>query len=162
LPPRLSRTLPRLSPDQTGIGAVPVARWQYPNPSIDRFGAPDLARLTGTPPSSATTTRLSQATSSAAAANLAAHADFHRDSHLFLLYDDRGDGRSAILELKIDGVLTEPRYNSKGKNSPTKPAKQVPLPTADPDAVIEFRVCAGEYGKPIPEQTCGAWTTDPG
>ena len=26
LPPRLSRTLPRLSPDQTGIGAVPVNR----------------------------------------------------------------------------------------------------------------------------------------
>jgi hypothetical protein len=38
----------------------------------------------------------------------------------------------------------------------------VPLPTVDPDAVIEFRVCVGEYGKPIPEQTCGAWTTDPG
>jgi hypothetical protein len=58
--------------------------------------------------------------------------------------------------------MADPRYNSKGKNGPTKPAKQVPLPTVDPDAVTEFRVCVGEYGKPIPEQTCRAWTTDPG
>jgi hypothetical protein len=146
-----------------GVSILAVASWQSPSPTIDRSGAPNLGSgLTGTPPLSAPPAHLGRATSSAAAANLAAHADFHRESQLFLLYDDRGDGRSAILEMKIDGVLTDPRYNSKGKNTPTKPAKQVPLPTVDPDAVIEFRVCVGEYGKPIPEQTCGAWTTDPG
>lgn len=140
-----------------GVIIFAIASSQGPSPLTDRSGTPNLASgLAGTPPPSATPTRLSVATSSAAAANLAAHADFHRESHLFLLYDDRGDGRSAILEMKIDGVLTDPRYNSKGKNSPTKPPKQVPLPTVDPDALIEFRVCVGEYGKPIPEQTCGA------
>ena len=146
-----------------GVIISAIASWQGPSPAADRSGEPDLASSpAGTPLPSSTPTRLSLATSSAAAANLAAHADFHRESHLFVLYDDRGDGRSAILEMKIDGVPTDPRYNSKGKNGPTKPAKQVPLPTVDPDAVIEFRVCVGEYGKPIPEQTCGAWTTDPG
>jgi hypothetical protein len=146
-----------------GVSILAVASWPSPSPSVARSGAPDFGSgLAGTPPLSATPAHLGLATSSAAAANLAAHADLHRHSQLFLLYDDRGDGRSAILEMKIDGVLTDPRYNSKGKNTPTKPAKQVPLPTADPDAVIEFRVCVGEYGKPIPEQTCGAWTTDPG
>jgi hypothetical protein len=146
-----------------GVIVYFLAGWQGPSPSTGRSGAPDLASdLTRTHSPSATPTQLSPATSSAAAANLAAHADFHRESRVFLLYDDRGDGRSAILEMKIDDVLTDPRYNSKGKNTPTKPAKQVPLPTVDPDAVIEFRVCVGEYGKPIPEQTCGAWTTDPG
>jgi hypothetical protein len=106
--------------------------------------------------------QLSPPISSATAANFAAHVDFHRDSNLFRLYDDRRDGRSAILELKIDGAVAEPWYNSKGKTDATHPAKEVPRPPVGPDASIEFRVCVGEYGDPVPEQTCGAWITDPG
>jgi hypothetical protein len=113
-------------------------------------------------PSPARPARLSPPISSATAANFAAHVDFHRDSNLFRLYDDRRDGRSAILELKIDGVVAEPRYNSKGKTDAAHPAKEVPRPPVGPYPSIEFRVCVGEYGDPVPERTCGAWITDPG
>jgi hypothetical protein len=118
----------------------------------------DLAR----PAPPAGPARLSPPTSSATAANVAAHADFHRDSNLFRLYDDRRDGRSAILELKIDGVVAEPLYNSRGMTDAVHPAKEVPRPAVAPDASLEFRVCVGEYGDPVPERTCGAWTSDPG
>jgi hypothetical protein len=64
--------------------------------------------------------------------------------------------------VKIDGAVAEPWYNSKGKTSAARPAKEVPLPSVGPDAAVEFRVCVGEYGKRIPEQTCGGWTTDAG
>jgi hypothetical protein len=113
-------------------------------------------------PSPASPARLDPPISSATAANFAAHVDFHRDSNLFRLYDDRRDGRSAILELKIDGVVAEPWYNSRGRTDAAHPAKDVPRPPVGPDASIEFRVCVGEYGDPVPEQTCGAWITDPG
>jgi hypothetical protein len=113
-------------------------------------------------PSAASPARLSPPISSATAANLAAHVDFHRDSNLFRLYDDRHDGRSAILELKVDGVVAEPWYNSRGKTDAAHPAKEVRRPPVGPVASVEFRACVGEYGDPVPEQTCGAWITDPG
>ena len=120
---------------------------------------PDPPQTLPTPASPA---RLSPPTSSATTANLAAHVDFHRDSNVFRLYDDRRDGRSAKLGLKIDGLVAEPRYNSKGKTDAAHPAKDVPRPPVAPDATIEFRVCVREYGDPVPERTCGAWITDPG
>ena len=112
------------------------------------------AQRTGAPPG--------PSTSSATAANSGAHVDFHRDGNLFRLYDDRSDGRSAILEVRIDGVVAEPWYNSRGKTDAAHPAKEVQRPPVAPDASVEFRVCVGEYGDPVPERTCGAWISDPG
>jgi hypothetical protein len=124
--------------------------------------APDLAFDRALPLPSARPARLGSPAGSATAANSAAHVDFHRDSNLFRLYDDRSDGRSAILELKIDGVVAEPVYNSRGKTDAAHPAKEVPRPSVGSDSSIEFRVCVGEYGDPVPERTCGAWTSEPG
>lgn len=55
----------------------------------------------------------------------------------------------------------EQRWLSAAKDEP-------PLPAAEVDSVparrspIEFRVCVGKRGQPIPEETCGAWTMQPG
>ena len=136
-------------------------------------GRPDMAQLTppdapdpaidrALPLPSARPARFGPPAGSATAANSAAHVDFHSDSNLFRLYDDRSDGRSAILELKIDGVVAEPVYNSRGKTDAAHPAKEVPRPSVGSDTSVEFRVCVGEYGDPVPERTCGAWTSEPG
>jgi hypothetical protein len=98
---------------------------------------------------------------SAVAANRAAHAEFHRDEARFLVFDDLIDSRSAILQMAIDGSDVETLYNSKGVTGAKHPPKIVDVPgLVDDDTAVAFRVCAGEYGHPVPEESCGAWTTD--
>jgi hypothetical protein len=97
---------------------------------------------------------------SAVAANRAAHADFHRDEARILVFDDLIDGRSAILQMRIDGSDVETLYNAKGVTGAKHPPKIVDVPGLVDDTAVAFRVCAGEYGNPVPEETCGAWTTD--
>jgi hypothetical protein len=93
---------------------------------------------------------------SAVAANRGAHADFHRDEGRFLVFDDAGDGKSAILQAKVDGTNTNTWYNTRGMTDPQHPPKMIEL--ADTAAGLEFRVCVGEYGSSVPEKSCGEWT----
>jgi hypothetical protein len=124
-------------------------------------------------PSAPSTISLPQGkpSSSAQSAHHAAHADFYRQDGQFVLSDDRGDGKSAILELRINGTVTGSYYNYQGetgeifdrktgftKYNPPKVFKPLGLP---PDGLIEFRVCVGKAGdNEIPQDSCGPWAPD--
>jgi hypothetical protein len=102
-------------------------------------------------------------TSSATSAKKTAHADYFRGRSQFVLYDDSRDGHSAVLQVKIDDV-DDPRtfFNSKGITNATHPPKVVTASGVSSDATVRFRVCVGDYGKPVPERTCGKWSTATG
>ncbi len=101
-------------------------------------------------------------TSSAMSAGHDAHADFYRQDRQFKLYDDRRDGRSAILQVKINGTLLPPWYNSGGRTDAMHPPAVKPL-GFDPYATVEYRVCVGkgkDRDKPLDEKSCGPWVID--
>lgn len=102
-------------------------------------------------------------TSSAMSAGHDAHADFYRQDRQFKLYDDRRDGRSAILQVKTNGTLVGlPWYNSRGRTDAMHPPEVKPL-VFDPYATVEYRVCVGEgkdRDKPLDEKSCGPWVID--
>lgn len=96
----------------------------------------------------------------------AAHAQFRPREKLFYLYDDRTDGRSAVLVISAEGLRIGPIYNSAGKTGRLKKGRPIPpLPvevsTLDLRTKIDFRVCAGERGKPLALNSCGTWTRVP-
>lgn len=97
-----------------------------------------------------------QPSSSAVSADYSAHADFYRKEKYFDLVDDQGDSRSAILEYKIDHGDIDTRWNIKGSQT----HKKVSLPLPE-HALVEYRVCTGEYHKTLPDR-CGEWATDKG
>ncbi|MEU4570234.1 hypothetical protein [Micromonospora sp. NPDC023956] len=97
-----------------------------------------------------------------------AHATFCPDRLEFLLYDDRPDGESAVLVVRVDGKEWPPYFNSRshatrspnGSAVTKNPPKRVTVPLA-PDATAEFRVCVAERNpdRTYPEDTCGTWTS---
>ena len=94
----------------------------------------------------------------------AAHAEFYRDDGSFLLYDDSPDGKAAVLVTTIDGSPPRRWYNVRGhtygkSNAQPKP---IDLPGFTDSSTVKYRVCVGEYKAPLPDDTCGTWTTDNG
>ncbi|MFI6823470.1 hypothetical protein ACIBJE_21310 [Micromonospora sp. NPDC050187] len=97
-----------------------------------------------------------------------AHATFCPDRLEFLLYDDRPDGKSAVLVVRVNGKDWPPYFNSRahatrspdGSAVTKNPPKRVTVPLA-PDATAEFRVCVAERNpdRTYPEDTCGTWTS---
>lgn len=100
------------------------------------------------------------------AANGAAHAEFHPSQSQFFLFDDRSDYHSAVLKVKIDGVLQTPWFNSTGKTGSVNRAgatgapKTIAIAAVKPGSVIEFQVCVGDanQSRQVLEETCGPWT----
>lgn len=95
-----------------------------------------------------------------------ATAEYYRKSSLFLLMDGRQDGRSAVLQLRISGVLAEPEEwaNSKGW---TCHGRQHMLPKVirpnllKPEDTVQFRVCVEDREVPSAAQLrCGDWVLD--
>ena len=147
-----------------GLALVATSPWAGPNPASGIPVGPEAAPSSPVGPAAETVvpTGPGASTSSATSAKRAAHADFDRARGRFALHDDRADGRSAILQVRIDGGALETVYNSRGRTDADSPAKDVELRGVTPGAPIEYRVCVGEYGSPVPERSCGAWTTDTG
>jgi hypothetical protein len=101
--------------------------------------------------------------------NGAGSAEFSWERREILLYDDRSDGLSSILVLKIDGQQQDPVFNSDGMmtrgpsgEKTRKPPKPIPV-RAGPNDTVEFKVCVGENNaqRYVLEDTCGDWTRIP-
>ncbi|TMR03385.1 hypothetical protein ETD83_10780 [Actinomadura soli] len=101
--------------------------------------------------------RPGRATSTAVAAEYRAHAAFYRSLQHFVLTDSAEDGRSAVLEFRIDGGPTATRWNKSGSRHT---ARTIQTPPITSRSEIEYRVCVAPYRQLIPEESCGQWTTD--
>jgi hypothetical protein len=96
-----------------------------------------------------------------------AHATFCADRFEFLLFDDKPDGKSAVLVVRANGKEWPAWFNSKGHatRSPdgsqvtTNPPQRIPVLFSSTDTA-DFRVCAGDRNpeRTYPEDTCGSWT----
>jgi len=96
-----------------------------------------------------------------------AHAEFCPDQKQFLLYDDNGDGKSAILVVRRNGEELPAYFNSSGfeQRKPDGTVYRVPpqpiLISIGPDDTAEFRVCFGDRNNErtyLPETCGGEWT----
>jgi hypothetical protein len=147
-----SAAVTRAAPKPSGLppAFLPPARTAAPDPTA-ASGRPAPPLPEGRP------------TGSATSAKKTAHADYFRGRSQFVLYDDSRDGHSAVLQVKVDDVH-DPRtfFNSKGITNATHPPKVVTAPGVSSDATVRFRVCVGDYGRPVPERTCGKWSTTTG
>jgi hypothetical protein len=143
-------TQPAPAASRRGAGWIPTATVTLPN------GGPVVA----CPPPA------NSPNSVAEAEDRIGYAEYYRQQNLFLLYDNAPDGRSAILELKIPGVLAQADwYNSKGRtcHGRERPLAMVVQPNLlESHHTVQFRVCVGEVedrGKRPPDD-CGPWITD--
>ncbi|MBB4910556.1 hypothetical protein [Actinophytocola algeriensis] len=96
-----------------------------------------------------------------------AHADFCPDHKQFLLYDDEGDRKSAILAVRRNGEELPAYFNSDGfeRRKPDGTIYRVPPKpisvSLSPDDTAEFRVCFGDRNKArtyLPETCSSGWT----
>jgi hypothetical protein len=95
-----------------------------------------------------------------------ARAEYYRKNHLFLVYDEEGDGRSAILQVTVPGVSRTNWYNAKGQTCGGKRRPFVMVvDDIDPNQALEYQVCVGEWDKrsTVPPENCGdSVRIDPG
>lgn len=96
--------------------------------------------------------------------NGAGSAEFSWERPEILLYDDRRDGLSSILMMKVNGQQQDSVFNSAGMmvSGPSgekirSPPQPVPV-RASPNDTVEFRVCVEEYKaqRYVPEDTSEA------
>lgn len=93
------------------------------------------------------------------------HAVFYRKDARLVIFDDAPDGRSAIVDVKINGKQAfRPVYHSGGRTDASHPPLTIKLSDYGfgPTDTIEYRACAGEAkdrGEPL--KFCGNWKTDP-
>lgn len=92
----------------------------------------------------------SQLCGSAISDDYGGHADFYQQGIYFDLIDDRADGRSAVLQYKLDNGQVITVWNLKGITE----HKRLCVPTGH--TLVEYRVCNGEYHQAPPEN-CGKW-----
>lgn len=90
----------------------------------------------------------------------AAHVEFRPDAARFDLSDDRRDGRTAVLQYKVDGAARPPLVST-GLTDGTHPPDQTTVSGLTPQAKVEFRVCLATNPPTVRDQNCGAWTTRP-
>ena len=92
------------------------------------------------------------------------HAVIYRQLGLLVLFDDYGDGRSAIVDVKINGKRPlPPWYNYYGKTDVSHPPMVINLAEYGfkPTDTVEYQVCAGEVknrGEPL--KHCGQPVVD--
>jgi len=96
-----------------------------------------------------------------------ASAAFCADRLEFLLSDNRPDGKSAILVVRVNGKEWPAWFNSKGHatRSPdgsqvtTNPPQRITVSFGSNDTAA-FRVCVGDRNlqRTYPDDTCGDWT----
>jgi hypothetical protein len=87
----------------------------------------------------------------------AGRVTFVSAGQLFTVYDQVGDGHSAVLEYWLpDGTGPYRVWNPNGNGTSVESAVDRPA-----DTWITYRACLGEHGpRDILEETCGATITD--
>jgi hypothetical protein len=139
---------PRIS--RRGVGWIPPSPTTLPN------GGPAIS----CPPAT------NRPDSTAEAEDHIAYAQYYRQHNIFLLYDDAPDGRSALLELEIPGVLAHADwFNSGGWTcyGPRHSLAMIVSPNLlQPHHPVRYRVCvgAGKKRNQRPPEECGPWITD--
>ena len=96
-----------------------------------------------------------------------ASATFCADRQEFLLSDDRLDGKSAVLVVRVNQAEWPAWFNSNryatrspdGSQLTQNPPQRIPVSFGATDAA-DFRVCVADYNVELtyPDTTCGEWT----
>lgn len=99
-------------------------------------------------------------TSTAWAATCTGQAVFNRTQRSFTLFDFDADGRSVLVEIRLNGGEVVRRYNSTGITINGEPPKTVVLPSIDDHTTVTFRVCLVDRNGKRGLEACGRWITD--